>query len=222
MFSTSIWTWIAAFLTLMIFSFLYKDNPFYRFAEHLFVGVSLGYVVIIYWYNQLVPYLINPMINVGHAWPHLSRVWLDALLVVPAILGLLFLSMFTKKYSYLILLPLAVLLGMDNGLAVPPTLQAEVIKQAQGTLLGIHSPFLAGQTFLFINGLLILIGVIATLSYFFFSREHKGVLGVASKVGIWFIMLGFGASFGYTVMARLSLLVGRVQFLFTDWIHIIK
>jgi len=36
----TIGTWVAAFLTLSIFSFLYKDNPFYKFAEHLMVGVS--------------------------------------------------------------------------------------------------------------------------------------------------------------------------------------
>ena len=222
MFSTNVWTWIAALLTLAIFSFLYKDNPFYRFAEHLFVGVSAGYGVIIYWYNNLVPNLLNPLLNFGHAWPHVSQVWLDGLVIIPGLLGLLFFSMFTKKNSYLVLLPLAVILGMENGLSVPTYLQAEVIKQAQGTLQGIHTPFIAGQTFFMVNGLIVLVGVIGTLSYFFFSREHKGVLGVSSKVGIWFIMLGFGASFGYTVMARLSLLIGRVQFLLTDWIHLIK
>ena len=37
--------WIAIFLTICILSYLYKDNPFYKFAEHLFIGVSLGYVI---------------------------------------------------------------------------------------------------------------------------------------------------------------------------------
>ncbi len=35
--------WIAVFLTLAIFSYLYRDNPFYKIAEHVFVGVSAGY-----------------------------------------------------------------------------------------------------------------------------------------------------------------------------------
>src|SRR5262245_26382732 len=43
-------TWLAALLTLCIFSFLYKDNPFYKFAEHLFVGVSAGYYIILNWW----------------------------------------------------------------------------------------------------------------------------------------------------------------------------
>lgn len=222
MFSTSIWIWIAALLTLAIFSFLYKDNPLYRFAEHLFVGISMGYIVVIYWYNNMVPNMVNPLLVFFRGFGNISQVWLNGLVLIPTVLGILFLSMFTKKYSYLILLPLAVDLGLVNGVAVPSVLQADVLKQAQGTLLGIHAPLLAGNGWQLFNGLLILVGVIGTLSYFFFSREHKGILGVSSKVGIWFIMLGFGASFGYTVMARLSLLIGRVQFLLTDWIHLIK
>jgi len=34
--------WVGALLTLCIFSFLYKDNPLYKFAERLFVGVTAG------------------------------------------------------------------------------------------------------------------------------------------------------------------------------------
>ena len=44
------------------------------------------------------------------------------------------------------------------------------------------------------------------------------VFGGMTGVGIWFIMISFGAHFGYTVMGRVSLLIGRVQFLIEDWI----
>ena len=65
--------------------------------------------------------------------------------------------------------------------------------------------------------ILIVIGVICGVIYFFFSKEHKGLFGGLAKVGIWVLMIGFGASFGYTVMARISLLIGRAQFLYYDW-----
>jgi hypothetical protein len=58
--------------------------------------------------------------------------------------------------------------------------------------------------------------------YFYFSKEHKGLYGKFSNVGVWFMMIGFGASFGYTVMARLSLLIGRLQFLLGDVMGLIK
>ena len=66
-----------------------------------------------------------------------------------------------------------------------------------------------------------LVGVLATLTYFFFSREHKGVLKWSSKTGIIYVMVGFGASFGFTVMARISLAIGRFYFLFRDWLGVL-
>ena len=59
--STDIWVWIAAFLTLCIFSFLYRDNPFYRFAEHVFVGVSNGYFISISFHQIMRPIIIEPL-----------------------------------------------------------------------------------------------------------------------------------------------------------------
>lgn len=64
---------------------------------------------------------------------------------------------------------------------------------------------------------IVVVGVVSTLIYFYFSKEHTGALGVTAKIGIWFIMISFGAHFGYTVMGRVSLLIGRVYFLFYDW-----
>lgn len=68
---------------------------------------------------------------------------------------------------------------------------------------------------------LVLVGVIAVLTYFFFSLEHTGAVGAISRVGIWFLMVAFGASFGFTIMARISLLIGRMQFLLGDWLHLL-
>ena len=65
------------------------------------------------------------------------------------------------------------------------------------------------------------VGVICTVFYFFFSREHKGALRLASQTGVVYLMVGFGASFGYTVMARMSLLIGRLQFILRDWLGVI-
>jgi hypothetical protein len=54
------------------------------------------------------------------------------------------------------------------------------------------------------------VGVVSGLFYFFFSVEHKGVFGKVSRVGIYFLMITFGASFGFAVMGRISLLIGRL------------
>ena len=53
--------WVAAFLTLCIYSFLYRDNPFYRFAEHLFVGISVGYGIVIAIHQGVIPLAWDPL-----------------------------------------------------------------------------------------------------------------------------------------------------------------
>jgi hypothetical protein len=80
--------------------------------------------------------------------------------------------------------------------------------------LAINSHFNGGD----LNQLVILLAVFTVLIFFFFSLEHKKFVGGISRVGLFFIMISFGASFGYTVMARISLLIGRFQFLIYDWI----
>ncbi|MGH9879343.1 MAG: hypothetical protein ACRD5H_17065, partial [Nitrososphaerales archaeon] len=58
---------------------------------------------------------------------------------------------------------------------------------------------------------------VSALIYFYFSKAHTGVFGATAKLGIWTLMLGFGASFGFTVMARISLFINRIQFLDNNW-----
>ena len=77
------------------------------------------------------------------------------------------------------------------------------------------------EAFRAVDLLLIVLGVLCVLCYFFFSAEHKGALGAASRVGIIFLMVAFGATFGYTVMARESLVIGRIQFLLGDWLGLL-
>jgi len=70
-----------------------------------------------------------------------------------------------------------------------------------------------------ISNIIVFLGVFCGLIYFFFSVEHKGFFGAASRVGIWILMISFGASFGFTVMGRIALLVGRMEFLLGEWLR---
>ncbi|MEO0080418.1 MAG: hypothetical protein ABIK44_07070 [candidate division WOR-3 bacterium] len=206
--STSILTWVAAVLTLGIFSFLWRDNPFYKFCEHLFVGVSVGYTIALTWYNSVYPDLVTPLFRQG-----------KLLYIIPLVLGLCYFCRFIPKVSWLIRFPMAFVLGWASGVAIPAYFQTNVIKQIQGTLL---SPAILARWDVFLWALISFVGVICSVLYFFFSREHRGALKLASETGIIFLMVGFGASFGYTVMARMSLLIGRFQFLLRDWLGVIQ
>ena len=197
--------WIIAFFTLALFSFLYKDNPVYKLAEHIFAGLSAGYYVGLIWDTVIITQLWNPMINDGKYW-----------LIIPGILGILMFARFWPKYSWISRVSLAFVMGTIAGVFIISQLHGLVLPQMQATMLplagsgdGFGSAMLA---------ILVVVGVISTLIYFYFSKEHKGILGATAKVGIWFIMIAFGAHFGYTVMGRVSLLIGRVQFLIEDWV----
>ena len=202
--STSLWVWIAAALTLSIYSFLYKDNPFYRFAEYLFVGVSVGWAMAVIWYNSVIPKIWTPLSERHGFWEILP-------VILAMLLGVQVFSLFTRKHSWLVRWPIAFVMGASAGIAVPVDFQGYIFRQLQGSML----------TVLNISNAIALIGVVTTLLYFYFSKEQKGPFGKVAGVGIWFIMVAFGASFGYTVMARISLLIGRMQFLLHDWLGII-
>ncbi|MCS7258067.1 MAG: hypothetical protein NZ601_01645 [candidate division WOR-3 bacterium] len=206
--STNPWIWISAILTLGIFSFLYKENPFYRVCEHLFVGISNGYSITFVWHRILMPTLINPVARGERLW-----------LILVAIIGALYFTRFIPRISWLVRIPIAIVMGYGAGASIPRAIDASIIEQLKATVIT-RSTFETIYAGLW--AIIIFIGVIATISYFFFSRERKGILKPLSYLGIIFIMLGFGASFGYTVMARISLLIGRLTFLLRDWLGIIK
>jgi hypothetical protein len=207
--STSIWVWIAALLTLMIYSFLYKENPFYRFAEHIFMGLSIGYSMVILWYNYIIPRIYEPLFFSPHQWS----------LIFPIIIGMMTFGIFSEKYNWLIKYPLAVYVAGYAGVQIPLQLQTMVLRQAEASFL---TPDKFTTWMSSINAILIFAGLLTTLIYFYFSARREHGLGGAARVGITFIMIAFGAAFGYTVMARISLLIGRIQFLLYDWLGIIR
>jgi len=112
------------------------------------------------------------------------------------------------KLSWLSRYALAFTMGAGSGFALPRVIQTSILQQLYATMLPINFS-LHGILY----NIVIIVGVLSGLMYFFFSKEHKGVFGGIANVGIWFLMVGFGATFGYTVMARLSLFIGRVLFI---------
>ena len=257
--------WIAAALTLCIFSFLYKDNPFYKFAEHLFVGIAAGYGIVIQAKDGLEGTILEPIGEAAAA----GQTGEIILIIIPVLIGFFFFAQFVPNYAWLVRIPFALIIGYGAGLALPRLMEADIFKQVHSTLLSfttfdqagsitvtllVFIVFISALIYLFstehrgsvrgslvlaviiivvlgvavgkmsvinINKLLVFSGIICTLTYFFFSAEHRGFVGGVSKVGIIFIMISFGAAFGNTVMGRVSLLIGRIYFLLHDWLPLI-
>ena len=222
--SELIGTWVAAGLTLFCFSFLYKDNPFYKFAEHLYVGISAGYWTSLEYHNVFRPNLWDPLmrldLNILFSFPQVgfAFMWQSLILIIPFAFGILFFTRFTKNFAWLSRWSMALIIGIFAGIAIIGYSTGDLILQIHANLL----PLWTGNWLSSFNNILLTVGVLASLIYFFFSKEHKGALGAGAKIGIWFLMISFGASFGYTVMSRMSLLIGRVYFIFGNWLGLIK
>lgn len=187
--------WLVLALTLCIFSFLYRDNPLYKLAEHLFVGVSAGYYVAQAYQETIIPNLVIPVAREG------NLVRLGAL-----VLSVLMFSRFVPRISWLSRWPIAFVVGMYAGINVIAFGSGDLIIQLEATMLDMFGGGARG-----VGNLLLVVGLACSLMYFYFSREQRGALGVVSRVGVWFLMVSFGASFGYTVMSRISLAIGRTR-----------
>jgi hypothetical protein len=196
----AIWQIVAAILTLAIFSYLYRDNPLYKFAEHLFVGVGAGYWLCVEFQNTLVPNLFQRL-AAG-----------DAIFLIPLALGMLLFTRFFTRIAWLSRWSMGLMVGAFAGLAVIGFLQSELMTQIEANMLSVNT----GDAATNVNNLLLIVGLVTSLFYFFFSAEHAGNLGRVARVGIWFLMISFGASYGFTVMSRISLLIGRLQFLLQE------
>jgi len=228
-------SWLAAFLTLGIFSFLYKDNPWYKLTEAIFVGISAGYwVIVLFWDNLHGKFWVGAgdftlkwlkALFSGGERPIVNSD-VDLMLWIGAILGFLMLLRLVPKAGWISRWPLAFIVGATAGLWLINYISTNVIAQAQATMLPLFSTeFGAGfnaSAYAIVGSLVIFLGTFTGLIYFFFSKAHTGAFGGAAKVGIFFLMVTFGASFGYTVMSRMSLLIGRIDFLLGDWLGMIN
>lgn len=261
--------WLGIFLTFCILSFLYKDNPIYKFAEHLFIGVSVGYIVMKQYYDTISPKLLDRLAE--GQWTYLGGLLLSVLLLLKL----------SRRWGWLGRFPIAFVVAFYAGLQINGVAQADLgaqiaysagsvlvdkvdineasaadiallpglspsvarrivelrqeapftsldqlagieglsalqledLAEARGSVAGLDAQATIGEPGAYLFGTLskalLLLGLIAGLVYFYFSIEQKGAVGKVSRVGVWVLMIGFGASFGYTVQGRISLAIGR-------------
>jgi hypothetical protein len=206
--------WVAAILTLMVYSRLIDDNPLSRLAEHMLVGVAAGYAAVLAYYNVLWPRLIQPL------WENP----LDNLaLLIPATLAVLLLVQPIVRLRPLASLPLGLVLGVGAALAIAGALAGSLIPQVQATMLSLD---LAQPLKTVINNAVVIAGVIGTVFYFYFTVRPNSAPGRAlhgaAAIGKWTMILSFGAVFATTLTARLAVLIGRMQFLLGDWLGLVK
>jgi len=198
--------WVSIFLTMCIFSYLYDDNPIYKMAEHLFLGVSIGISTVEIYFGAFKPNMLDKLYN-G-----------QLLSIVPLVLVLMLFLKVNRKYSWVARIPIAFIVAAYAGVKLTGQAQSNLMTQVSqsmpdlGQLWADHGmwDWSADGAGVF-SGLFLVVGLVAALLHFYFSAPHNRPMRMVSRFGVMVLMLSFGASFGYTVMGRISLAIGRVQ-----------
>jgi hypothetical protein len=199
------------FVTIFIYSFLWKENPLSRAVEHLFVGMAAVYTLAAMYDAAMTQAVWGAQRIEGG-----NYIW-----IIPILISFMYFFFFTKKYFYLYRYPVSIVVGIMAGMMICGMIQSNFLAQIQSTAVDL--PLVGAGTWdwsggstgiVGLNSLLIIIGLITALTFFFFTFEHKGVLGISTKLGRYFLMATFGAAYGSTVMARTSLFIGRLRFLY--------
>jgi hypothetical protein len=195
--------WVAVFFTLAIYSFLYGENPWYRLAEHIYAGVSVGYSVA---FN--LDYLRDQWVDRWSLEGGMMVIYILCILI-----GLLWYARFVKQYFHFYRWTLAIIVGTGIGMALRTVIFTQFLNQiiAQASM----SLFVSGDMVSTISNIFIAIMTPSVLLYFWFTggTREGGPMDYVRKIARYTIMAGFGSAYGYTVLTRYSLFIGRAQFL---------
>lgn len=222
--------WLGAICTLGIYTFLYRENVIYRLFEHFYLGLAVGYGAYVVVTQILEPKWWDPMWRQGQWW------WAFALVV-----GSLFYFIYSKKHNWISRVAFGAVMGLAAGALFQdfagtnfPKIAASlkpIIPHAGYTIdaatQAAVSPAAPGKELTWAqaaNNLVFIFVLLTVMSYFFFSfdYEKRKSIGRMATAGRWMLMFAFGAMFGATVMARMSLLIGRLWFLLNDWLHVVR
>ncbi len=213
-------TIVAALLTIMVLSYLIGDNPLFRGATHVFVGVAAGYAGAVAWDSVIRPRLVSPIATNG-----LGSL-LDLNLLIPLALIVLMLFKLSPATAKLGSLPMAVLVGVGAAVVLGGAITGTLIPQSRAAMLSLRMPEApadlgASPLEHILNVLILLLGTISSLVYFQFSSLPKKIssepveriLAILRTTGRVFIAVAFGAMYAGALMAAIIALAERFQFL---------
>lgn len=225
--------------TLGLYSVLYRENKFYRFWEHVFLGLAGGWALVALWTDSLKPDWYDPMVGKieENGVPGQGGYFAWALLLPIGVMGYMALS---RKHSWVSRIPIGIILGIWSGQQLQnfwrtyaPQIQSSTLPIFPTRTDSFTAPSTAGmspEALLEISrsvypsqalgNLISVLTVICVLSYFIFSIDLKGkFFGGMTRSGRYLLMIGFGAIFGSTVMMRFTLLIDRMYYIWIEWLQ---
>jgi hypothetical protein len=201
---------IGLILTLMVFSYLIGDNPLFRIAIYLFVGVSSGYAAAV-----IVHFVLLPRLNVWQT-NDLNQIILTA---IPLLLSISLFFKISPRTSWIGNFAMAVLVGVGAAAALGGAVSGTLLPQAQASM-DAFSPAAAGNLMLrLLQGTVMLLGTVFTLASFHFSAtrapdgtvKRNSIFEIVAGVGRIFIAITLGALFAGVYMAALTAMIERLS-----------
>lgn len=187
---------IGTLFIISVMSMLWKDNVFFRFGQAAIMGASIAHYTFMNFQsvhnNAIKPILAG-----------------NVLFIIPLILGLLTYSRLRSDVSWLAKYPTSALIGVGTGIMIAGTLRGQIIDQIKQTIL---------NAFTGLNGILIFIGVVTAFSFFIFTKEHTGALGISVKIGRVFLMISLGTNFSGELIWYMTQMIGRLMYILNEFI----
>ncbi len=231
---------VGVIATIGLYSVLYRETKFYRFFEHLFLGLAAGFTLVALWKETLKPLWWDKMSGSRDAVTGIVDApgfWIYGFLLP---IGLMGYFVFSKKHNWMSRIPIGVILGFWSGQQVQiwwnrwgaqiyssmqpvfPTATDSFTKPFVGNMTPEQAAVVNANIYpsQAISNLIFVVTILAARSYFFFSFDIKGkFMQGTNTLGRWLLMIGFGAIFGSTVMARFVLEIDRMSYIFIEWVE---
>lgn len=205
---------IAFLFTVVVLSYLVGDNPLFRIAIYIFVGVSAGYVAVVAWWQVLWPNLLVPLVT-GSSTQRIA-------LLVPLLLGAMLLMKSRPSLTRLGMPAMGLLVGVGAAVAMAGAVSGTLLPQVNATIGAFDArKFTSVESF--VDAVFILVGLIATLAYFHFTARANPdgsvrrfrAIELAAYAGSLFIAITLGVVFAGIYSAALTAFIERLHFLGT-------
>ena len=182
-------------LILMMYTILYRENPAFRFGEHLLVGATVGHAVVlaIFQIRDFAFIKVQQGISTGNFG--------KIAYVIPMLLGISLYLQFSKTYRHISRVSIAFMLAVGIALSARGLIFVNVIGQIKGAIVPLNN----------IQNIVYTVGVISVLLYFIYEERVSKILGPIPKLGRWLLMITMGAYFANSIMGRLSMVIGTLD-----------
>jgi len=191
---------VGTFFIISVLSMLWKDNPIFRIGQQAIIGATIAHYILLN-FKSALNNAVLPMLS-GNFW-----------LFIPLFLGVLMYTRLKNEIAWIARYPTSVLVGIGTGVMIAGTMRGQIIDQMKNTVLDLSKSIASGDSMGIFNYLLIVIGVVTSISFFTFTREHKGLLGASAKIGRIFLMISLGANWSGELVWYLTQLIGRLSWI---------